>query len=102
MRRHGRPFRIRLDGTETPLSFSGAGSITLMGAAPPIAGISLPPHCLVGFDILETDPITADQSDGTSVLTITIDEDVMTAVVDFDEQDIFSFINGIPFPFFPF
>jgi hypothetical protein len=98
----GRPFRIRLDGTGAPLSFSGAGSITLMGAAPPISGITLPPHCLVTFDILETDPITADQNDGTAILTITIDEDVMTAVVDFDEEDISAFINGIPFPFFPF
>jgi len=99
----GRPFRIRLDGTGAPLSFSGAGSITLMGAAPPISGgIPLPPECLFTFDILETDPITADENDGTAILTITIGEDVMTATVDFDEEEIFAFINGIPFPFLPF
>ncbi len=96
----GRPFRIRLDGTGTPLSFSGAGSITLMEAAPPISGFPLPTECLVTFDILENDPITASQTDGTAILTITMGEDVMTAVLDFDEEEIFATINGIPFPFF--
>ncbi|MCI0635498.1 MAG: hypothetical protein L0206_16525 [Actinobacteria bacterium] len=97
----GRPFRIRLDGTGALISLSGAGSLTLGGPALS-GGIPLPAECTVLFDILETDPILANETDGTALVTITVGEDVMTVVVDFAEEEIFSMINGIPFPFFPF
>jgi hypothetical protein len=97
----GRPFRIRLDGTGAPVSFSGAGALTLGG---PVlsGGFPLPADCTVLFDILETDPVNVSETDGTAIVTVTVGEDVMTATIDFDEEEIFAFVNGIPFPFFPF
>ncbi|HEX5137812.1 MAG TPA: hypothetical protein VFY93_12620 [Planctomycetota bacterium] len=97
----GRPLRLRLDGAGTVTAFSGAGTITtvmqpqLVGAVPTIT-------CTTTLDIPETDPIAADESDGLLFVTVTIGDDVLTGVLDFEASAATLTINGIPFPFFGF
>jgi hypothetical protein len=96
----GRPFRLRLDGsTGDVLSYSGAGSITT--TFPVLTGIITPPEsCALNFDILESDPFTADETDGTIVLTLVVGEDELNAVLDLEDEGAYLTINGVPFPFF--
>ncbi|MCI0636984.1 MAG: hypothetical protein L0206_24175, partial [Actinobacteria bacterium] len=92
-----RPLRLFLDGTGALVEYEGAGSVTIIPGAPPIASTAAP--CVVTFDILPSDPITATENDGTALVTVTIGDEVMIFVVDFDAEEIALTINGIPFPF---
>jgi hypothetical protein len=94
----GRPLRLRLDTLGAILAFSGAGTITTT-VAPPLAGVVPPVVCVTTFDIPEDAAVAADESSGTLILSTQIGEDVMTAILDFDEEEIILVINGIYFPF---
>lgn len=96
----GRPFRLFLDGTGALVAYEGAGSVTIIPGAPPIASSAAP--CVVTFDILPSDPITATESDGTAIITVTIGDEVLVFVIDFDAEEIAASVNGIPIPFFGF
>jgi hypothetical protein len=95
----GRPLRLRLDTLGNVLSFSGAGTITTTFVTPPLSGITPPAECVMGFDIPENAALAADESDGTLILSVTVGEDVMTAVIDFGEEEIVLTINGLWYPF---
>ncbi|MCK6459642.1 MAG: hypothetical protein L6Q95_07065 [Planctomycetes bacterium] len=98
----GRPLRLRLDALGAVLAFSGAGSITITPPAAPLAGIIPPTECNATFDIPESDPVAADESDGLLILTVDVGgEDVMVAILDFSEEETILTINGISFPFLP-
>lgn len=98
----GRPLRFRFDlGTGEVVGVSGAGSFETVVAVPPLVGITPSMDCEVAFDIPEDDPIapTIEGSDGKVILSVTVDGNVMTFVVDFDAGEVIVTINGIPFPF---
>jgi hypothetical protein len=95
----GRPLRLRLDTLGAVIAFSGAGTITTTPPAPPLSGIVPMAECVTTFDIPENDAIAADESDGLLILTMTVGEDVLVAILDFAEEEAVITVNGIAVPF---
>lgn len=88
-----RPLVVRLAGGSA-VSFSGAGT---MASTPTLAGLN--PDCQYTIDIPTTSPLTATQDSGFVIITVTVGEDVATAVFDFAEEEVVLTINGIPVQF---
>lgn len=100
----GRPLRFYVDADDLddPVAFSGAGSFTMVAGAPPLVGLGPTMDCTITFDIPEDDPIVLDtDDDGRAIIQVTVDGNVMTLVIDIDEETLLT-VNGVPLPFFVF